>query len=353
MRRWLYATFAIILSVFMLSCDEDAETEPTTPTTRVVSVGVAEGDEVACDAYITVIFSEMMNAGSVVISLNGTPVSATSTDGMTFKFQTGMEGEFELTIDGKDIYGNELDPPYEPIVFRVTAPDRTPPEISDLECDPMNGSMYVDPAGYTGVVIAFDEPMAEARVTSTEPEIRYTEELTDDGRNLVISFVQYSLPNETIFTVKLTGSDLAGNPLGIAEYSFITLVMENGGRWGDWVDISMSPAITLEPFQEITFEFDLKGRERLVEGDFVAKLASLYLNLFVLDTTDLTALINGHEIGKLSGTAGVWQWSVRTEFEMDLLDFDGINFLTIVNNKSKSRIRNITILLNSDGPQPL
>jgi hypothetical protein len=99
-----------------------------------------------------------MDPESIVITLNGVPVSVAHNNNKEFTFRLSGEGETELTIAGRDKYGQVLDPPYKPIKFTVLPLDTTPPEIVDDECVPRNGATGVDPSTILKIVLVFSEP---------------------------------------------------------------------------------------------------------------------------------------------------------------------------------------------------
>jgi len=84
----------------------------------------------------------------------------------------------------------------------------------------------VDPQEYSEKLeVAFDEPLMEAEVLSTDPEFPFTAELMEGSEILEIKFLDYTMPKETKFTIRLEATDLAGNWAEI-EYTFTTMVKE-------------------------------------------------------------------------------------------------------------------------------
>lgn len=168
-------------------------------------------------------FSKEMANEFVVIGLNGVPVSATSYEDVVLMFSPEAEGEFELTITGEDLYGQELSPPYEPIRFTVVGPDVKLPEIVDDECEPENGAQEIDP-GIKRFVIAFSERMFSVMVTSVFPEFPFSKELSADGRFLTIKLEDgYRLPNRAHVNIRFNAKDMIGNLMRDSEeYTFTT-----------------------------------------------------------------------------------------------------------------------------------
>ena len=70
----------LIIAILVSGCDGETDLDPAP---YVVKVSVEQGYEIPSNAFITVLFSEEMDTGSVAISLNGIQVPATSHDGMT------------------------------------------------------------------------------------------------------------------------------------------------------------------------------------------------------------------------------------------------------------------------------
>ncbi|MFC1713056.1 Ig-like domain-containing protein [Candidatus Poribacteria bacterium] len=304
MRRTLCLIPAIALLMTVSGC-ENEDGQETGPPPEVLSVSVAgtwelpsaAGWDVPSNASITVAFSKEMETESVVIYLNSIPVFATLQDNRTFIFAPETEGEYELVITGKDTFGQALDPPYSPISFAVTESDTIPPYIVDDECRPRNGEEMVDPGLYTEkFTIAFSEPMAEVELAATNLEYLLTDkelvtyELSTDSKAFNIILGRYSPPNECTHFFELTGRDLAGNELRRTEYSFTTADLETFRKERNRqfiLSISMNEVMELEPFQEITFRFDLDVKLKIplvimgVSGvDLVAEQVTLNGNTY-------------------------------------------------------------------------
>lgn len=228
MRKLLWFFFIGCLA-FIFGCDEGSDPGPVPEVIRVSVDNVweltsAEGWGVPSNASIFVTFSKEMANDTVVISLNGIPVSATPYDDETLTFTLEDEGEFELTITGEDIHGQTLEPPYGPISFTVVGPDVLMPYIVADECEPENGAQEVD-TDIEQFIIAFSERMFMVIVNYTFPEFPFAKELSADGKFLTIKFENgYRLSNDMHVNVQLSGKDLVGHLLQPSEeYSFTTV----------------------------------------------------------------------------------------------------------------------------------
>jgi len=229
MRRLLYFFFAAVFIIFAAGCDEEPDKGPAP---RVIRVNVqhlwnlpgGEGWHVPSNAEIFVTFSKEMANESVVISLNNIPVSAVPYEKTVLMFALEREGEFELTITGEDLYGQELSPPYEPIKFTVVGMDVKLPEIVDDECEPENGAQEVDPE-IRSFVVAFSERMFSVMVDSVFPEFPFSKELSADGRFLTIKLEDgYRLSNEMHVNIQFNAKDLMGHTMQKSEeYTFTTM----------------------------------------------------------------------------------------------------------------------------------
>lgn len=228
----LLRIFALLMAASMLlwiaGCGgDDDEEEDKGPAPSVASVTVASGQEVASNSSITVSFSKKM--GTVSITLNGAPAAATAdASGKMYTFTPGaaLEGQsVTLAVTGEDDFGQALDPAYAPITFTVKAEDKVAPTIKDSACLPPNNATGVDPAGFTEkLTIVFSEPMGSVTVTAKDPDFKSVDELAGD--TFTVTFLQFSLSNETTYNLTLSGTDAAGNALTTTAYSFTTMAKE-------------------------------------------------------------------------------------------------------------------------------
>lgn len=224
MKRFL-RIFALLVAASMLlwiaGCggdDDDDDTADTTPPALVSSVPAAGGTQ-AGNAAVTLTFDENVDSATVVSGGTGTAVPAGTV--VTFTPSPAFAaGAVTLVISVKDAAGNETQAT---VSFTATTPDTTPPALDGSACVPADGESGVDPSGMTELVIAFDEDLSAAKVTSTDPDFKFTDKLA--GKLLTLTFLQWSPPNETTITVGVDATDMAGNTTS-AEYSFTTMAKE-------------------------------------------------------------------------------------------------------------------------------
>jgi hypothetical protein len=225
MKRFL-RIFALLMAASMLlwiaGCgdddDDDDDADDTTPPALISSVPAAGGTQ-AGNAAVTLTFDEDIASATVVSGGTGTAVPAGSV--VTFTPSPALPaGAVTLVISVADAAGNETQAT---VSYTATTPDTTPPALDGAACTPADGASGVDPAGMTELVIAFNEDLAEVKVTSTDPEFKFTDAL--EGGVLTLTFLQWSPPNETTITVGVDATDMAGNTTS-AEYSFTTMAKE-------------------------------------------------------------------------------------------------------------------------------
>jgi len=225
MKRFL-RIFALLMAASMLlwiaGCgdddDDDDDADDTTPPALVSSVPAAGGTQ-AGNAAVTMTFDENIASAAVVSGGTGTATPAGTV--VTFTPSPAFAaGAVTLVISVKDAAGNETQAT---VSFTATTPDTEPPALDGAACVPKDGESGVDPAGMTELVIAFNEDLKSAKVTSTDPEFRFTDKVA--GKVLTLTFLQYSPPNETTVTVGVDATDMAGNVASV-EYSFTTMAKE-------------------------------------------------------------------------------------------------------------------------------
>jgi hypothetical protein len=229
--KGLLRIFALLTAASMLiwiaGCGEEEAEEEAGPPPSVDTVTLSEGQQIAGNASITVSFSKAVESADITVS--GATGTVTGLPGKTAIWTPSPDippGAHTLTITAEDSAGQGLDPAFTPVNFTAIAPDPDPPVLDDAKCDPKNGADGVDPADYPEKIeIAFNEALSAAKVTAAEPEFKSTEELSADGKVLTITFLQYSMPNETEFVITVSATDLAGNTAEL-EYGFTTMEKE-------------------------------------------------------------------------------------------------------------------------------
>jgi hypothetical protein len=219
----LLRIFALLMAASMLiwiaGCgdddDDDDDTDDIAPVLQ--SSTPTAGGEQAANAVVIFNYDETI-AKATVTSGNGT---ATVAGPMVTVTPTVAAGSVTVSVDVEDAAGNVTS---SSVSYTAKAADTTPPGIDGGACDPKDGADGVDPADYPEkLVIAFNEDLSEAKVSATDPEFKFTP--TASGKTLELTFLQYSMPNETKFTLTLAATDLAGNAAEI-KYSFTTMAKE-------------------------------------------------------------------------------------------------------------------------------
>jgi hypothetical protein len=229
--KGLLRIFALLTAASMLiwvaGCGDDEEEEEAGPAPGVESVTISEGQQVAGNTSIIVTFTK--SVASATITVTGAAGAVTGVPGKTVTWTPSGDippGAHTLTVSAEDTAGQGLDPGFTPVNFTAIAPDTTPPAMDDGKSDPKNGADGVDPADYPETItIAFSEALAEAKVTAKEPDFKSTDELAADGMSMVITFLQYELPNETEVKITVAATDPAGNSADL-EYGFTTMAKE-------------------------------------------------------------------------------------------------------------------------------
>ena len=221
----LLRIFALLMAASMLiwiaGCggddddDDDNDVDDIAPV--MLSSTPAAGGTQAANAVVTFTYDENI-AKATVTSGNGTAVAAGTVVTVT---PSAAAGSVTISVDVEDAAGNKTS---SSVSYTAAAADTTPPALSGGACDPKDGADGVDPADYPEkLVIAFSEALSEAKVSAVDPDFKFTPTLS--GKTLEIAFLQYSMPNETPFTITIAATDLAGNAAEI-KYSFTTMAKE-------------------------------------------------------------------------------------------------------------------------------
>jgi hypothetical protein len=220
----LLRIFALLMAASMLiwlvGCggddDDDDNDNDAGPVPTVVSASITAGASIAGNTTITFTMNKALASANVTGAAGTTTISGTS---VIFTPSPAMSGSVTLSVTGEDAGGQAIDPPYS-ITFTATEPDTTPPSLVGASCVPANGASGVDPAGITELVVKFSEALKSATVTSKDPDFNSTD--TVAGDTLTITFLAYSLPNETPVSIGITAADPSGNSADVT-YGFETM----------------------------------------------------------------------------------------------------------------------------------
>lgn len=218
MKKCFYLIFSIGFIALLHGCDEDSEPEVDPGPPKVVSTVPTQGAETAGNAAVTFALNKPLAEANVAGAAGTTRIAGRV---VTFTPSPFLPtGSVTLTLTGVDESGQKL----EPFALSFIATEGcggSMPTILDAKCMPENGAAEVDPQEYTEkLTIVFSERLAEAIVVTTEPEFPFEAVLNED--TLEIRFLDYAMPYETEFTIKLYARDFAGNELAKDTYSFKT-----------------------------------------------------------------------------------------------------------------------------------
>ena len=217
--------FALLMAASMLiwlvGCggdddDDDNNDNDAGPVPTVTGASVTAGASIPGNTTITFTLNKAVASATVSGAAGTTAVSGTS---VIFTPSPAMSGAVTLSVTGEDAGGQAIDPPYS-ISFTATAPDTTAPTLVGASCVPADGASGVDPAGITELVVKFSEALGTATLTSKEPDFNSTDVVAGD--TLTITFLAYSLPNETPVSVGITVTDPSGNSADVV-YGFETM----------------------------------------------------------------------------------------------------------------------------------
>jgi hypothetical protein len=219
----IFALLAVAsMLIWIAGCGgDDDEEEDLGPVPVVESTIPAAGATIAGNASVTF----TLNKTLAEVTVAGAAGTATIAGKIVTFTPTGdmPAGPVTLTLTGADSGGQEVT---HSLSFTAGAVDKDAPALDGGNCDPKDGASGIDPADYPEkIVIAFNEVVSEATVTAKDPDFKSTDEVAADGMSLVLAFLQYSMPNETPFTIKVAVKDAAGNEAEL-EYSFETMAKE-------------------------------------------------------------------------------------------------------------------------------
>lgn len=224
-RNVIEKPLCLILSIgffaLIYGCDEEPEPKADLRLPEVVSTVPSQGASVPGNAMITFTLNKPLAEAQVEVEGATGNISIVGKAVIFTLSEPYPAGPVTLTLTGTDRYGQEL----EEFTLQFTAASCCHgPEIDGAECKPKDGEVNVAPDEYPEkLVIAFDEDLSNAKVVSIKPEFAFTDALGEDGKTLEISFVDYTMPYETGFTIALEATDLSGNVSSL-EYSFKTMV---------------------------------------------------------------------------------------------------------------------------------
>jgi hypothetical protein len=223
MMRKLLSILALLTAVSMLiwiaGCGgDDEEEEDLGPEPVVESTIPAAGETIAGNATVTFNLNKTLAEASVA-GAAGTVTIA----GKVVTFQPSPDmpaGAVTLTLTGADAGGQEVT---HSLSFTAGAVDKDPPALGT--CDPKDGADGVNPDDYPEKIeIGFSEAVT-ATITAKDPDFKSSDEMSADGKTMVVSFLQYTMPNETEFTITVSATDAAGNAADL-EYGFTTMAKE-------------------------------------------------------------------------------------------------------------------------------
>jgi hypothetical protein len=220
----LLRIFALLMAasmlVWMVGCggddDDDDNDNDAGPMPEVLSTTPAAGGTQGGNAAVTFTLNKALAEATVSGAAGTTAIQGTN---VVFTPSPAIPaGPVTLTLTGSDAGGQEVT---STLSFTATEPDLVAPSLVGANCDPPDGASGVDPAAYPEkLIIAFDENLASATVTAKDPDFNSVD--TVEGMNVVITFLQYTLPNETPVSISVTVTDAAGNATD-ATYGFETM----------------------------------------------------------------------------------------------------------------------------------
>jgi hypothetical protein len=214
---WLMAASMLM---WMVGCggdddDDDNNDNDAGPMPEVLSTTPAAGGSQGGNVKVVFTLNKQLAEASVAGAAGTTAIAGTT---VVFTPSPAIaEGSVTLTLTGKDAGGQEVS---HTLTYTATAVDTTAPALVGASCVPANGASGVDPAGITALTVKFSETLASATVTAKDPSFNSTD--TVAGDTLTITFLAYSLPNETPVSISITAVDGAGNSADVT-YGFETM----------------------------------------------------------------------------------------------------------------------------------
>jgi methionine-rich copper-binding protein CopC len=186
---------------------------------EVVSTSPEDGAvDVAIDTVVTATFSEAIDEGSIVFTLDGVSGSVSYSD-TTATFTPDADLDYGTTytasIEASDLAGNPMAEAYT-WSFTTTEEDLTPPEV--VSTSPEDGA--VDVAIDTVVTATFSEAIDEGSIVFTLDGVSGSVSYSDTTATFT---PDADLDYGTTYTASIEASDLAGNPMAEAyTWSFST-----------------------------------------------------------------------------------------------------------------------------------
>lgn len=192
----------------------------TTPPEVVSTTPTTTSTNVAVGTTVQVSFSEPMNPGSVSVtgspsitfgnqSWNATNSTLTLTPSSALSYSTA----YTLTVNGSDVAGNPLSSAFTFTFTTEAMPDTTPPTV--ISTIPGSGTTGVPTNSPLGVT--FSESMNTSSVQiSSSPALTFgTPNWTNNNTDVTVTPTT-ALAFDTMYTITVTGSDVAGNAMATA-----------------------------------------------------------------------------------------------------------------------------------------
>jgi hypothetical protein len=216
---------AASMLIWMVGCggdddDDDNNDNDAGPMPEVLSTSPAAGASQGGNVKVVFTLNKQLAEASVTGAAGTTAIVGTNVEFTPDPTSPIPVGSVTLTLTGTDAGGQEVT---SSLTFNSLEVDEDPPVF--VSAVPADGATGVDPAGITELVLTFNEPLSadDTVVTAKDPTFNSTDEVSGD--TLTITFLAYTLPNETVVSISVTAVDLAENSTDI-EYSFETMAKE-------------------------------------------------------------------------------------------------------------------------------